>query len=272
MTNSHDGPRASINTETNPEGIRTRPRLLSRKPLGGLILGAATIFLVFSGVAAAQSDNGSSKNGPKKLEDAVLGEMSQRAGDDSSGSGQRSAASTRTLDSTGTQVNVMRKGKSQSGEWAFGSSVIEAPKKKGYHPEGWLFVAKNDGGNWEVELEGKPEFSQLAGKAPTSVVGNGEKKVLASGTGSAGQETETSTTRSTSAASTPTRTGLMLPWAGGTKWNFTSGPHGWSGYDRPYAALDFVGRGGDQKVRAAGGGKVYRMCGSGKGWVRVYHS
>ncbi|MGI8649817.1 MAG: M23 family metallopeptidase, partial [Rubrobacter sp.] len=34
----------------------------------------------------------------------------------------------------------------------------------------------------------------------------------------------------------------------------------------------FVGRGGDQKVRAAGGGKVYRMCGSGKGWVRVYHS
>lgn len=247
---------------------RTHERSFGGRSISGLTLGAVAVLFAFSGVASAQSDS----SGTASLEDAVVGEMSEQSGRDLTPSTTSRSAASGSSTTPATQVNVMRDAEGQDADWAFGSSVIEAPKKEGYYPQGWLFVARNDGDGWEVGLEGDAGFSELADEAPTKVVSEGEKETFAKNTGASGQRTTTQT-RSTSAASTPTRTGLMLPWKSGTSWSFTGGPHGWaSGYDRPYTAMDLTGRGADQRVRAAGGGKVYRMCNSGQGWVRVYHA
>lgn len=273
MSKSHGERRSSTDVEYPHEGRGVRTRILPRRFAGVLLLGGTAAFFMLSGVAAAQTGSVTSGVGDQDLDSAVLGELAQRSEGVSSVSGQRSTASNDTLGGAGTQVNVMREGETRGGEeWAFGSSVIEAPKKEGYYPQGWLFVAKNDGGGWETELEGTPEFAELAEDAPEDVLGEGEKDTFSAQSTAASQE-PSPTSRTTSAKSTPTKTGLMLPWKGGTSWNLTGGPHGWStGYDRPYSSLDFAGRNGDQQVRASGGGKVYRMCSSGRGWVRVYHA
>lgn len=154
-----------------------------------------------------------------------------------------------------TQANVKRI--SDDGRWAFGTAVIEAPKKEGAHPEGSLFVARKAGGDWNVGLEGSSEFSELAGEAPEAVVGEDEKESF----------TATSSTRSTQAVNMR----LQLPWKKGLLWTMTGGPHGWAtGYDRPYSSLDFNGTGG--KVVAARAGRAYTMCSSNRGWIRVVHA
>lgn len=210
------------------------------------LLGLAMAALLPLSVSA-QAQSG----GEGSLESAVVEAM----GVESNTSGDRSLAE---VEEEGlTQVNVMREG----GGWAFGAAVIEAPKKKGYYPKGWLFVAEDGGQGWDVALEGTPEFSDSAAEAPDEVVDDEEKQTFASGD------------RSLSAAQASTRTGLSLPWSKGTSWRMSGGPHGWNtGYDRPYAALDLTGRNAkDQRVRAAAGGKVYTMCGNNRGWIRVYH-
>ncbi len=210
--------------------------------LAGLATAAALLPLSVS----AQAQSG----GEGSLEGAVVEAM----GVEAPTSGDRSFAE---VEEEGlTQVNVMR----ESGGWAFGSAVIEAPEKEGYYPKGWLFVAEDGGQGWDVALEGTPEFSESTSEAPEEVVDDEEKQTFASGD-------------RTLEAKASKRTGLSLPWRKGTSWRFTGGPHGWNtGYDRPYAALDLTGRSAkDQRVRAAGGGKVYTMCGSNRGWIRVYH-
>jgi LasA protease len=151
------------------------------------------------------------------------------------------------------QVNVHR---SEHG-WAFGTAVIPAPNKRGTYPQGWLFVAEQTPGGWEVGLEGSPEFSALAEEAPEAVVDAEEKDLFAT---SSGEFT-------TQAAGSRFR----LPWRLDRGWTMSGGPHGWSsGYDRPYSALDFAG--GDEKVRSVRQGKAYLMCDTRRGWIRVVHS
>lgn len=153
-----------------------------------------------------------------------------------------------------TQTNVRRR--SEDGSWAFGTAVIEAPRKKGAYPEGWLFIAKKIGDRWEIGLEGTQTFTELAEEAPQTVVYQGEKETF---TASGGYVT-----------SMGISTRLQLPWKRGVRWKMTGGPHGWStGYDRPYSALDLNGR--SRKVRAARGGRVYTMCSNNKGWLRIVH-
>ncbi len=233
-----------------------------------LLIGGALTLFAFSG-AAAQPGSG----GVQDLNEAVTEEMSQKSGKDLPVPGQRSAASSGV---PGTQVNVMRQAESGGEGWAFGTAVIEAPKKRGHYPQGWLFVGRETDEGWDLEFEGTPEFAELADEAPTKVVSEKEQstfKAQRSGTGSAGDATGTGSSEPTrQTASTGTRTGLMLPWAKGKAWYFTGGPHGWgTGYDRPYSSLDLVGRGADQNVRSVAPGNVYNMCGSGRGWIRVYH-
>jgi LasA protease len=218
----------------------SRKNLIRFVALMGL---AAAALLPLS--VSAKAHPGSSGEG---LEAAVVEEMGVE-------SSARSFAEVK--DEGRTQVNVMR----ESGGWAFGTAVIEAPKKRGHYPKGWLFVAEDASEGWNVALEGSPEFSELAADAPANVVNAGEKGTFATGE------------RSFSATATSARTGLRLPWRKGGSWKFTGGPHGWAtGYDRPYAALDFAGTTPrDQRVRAAAGGRVYNMCGSKRGWIRVYH-
>ncbi|HET7478058.1 MAG TPA: peptidoglycan DD-metalloendopeptidase family protein [Rubrobacteraceae bacterium] len=192
--------------------------------------------LAASGAAAATSDG---------LEAAVTNAMLQE------GDSARGLSVSEKQERT--QTNVERT--SEDNKWAFGTAVIEAPKKEGYYPEGWLFVAQKSGGTWKVGLEGTPEFSTLAEDAPDSVVDDGEKEMFSR---SGGLELQS------------TSTGLQLPWKRGVRWKMSGGPHGWStGYDRPYSALDLTG--GSGKVRAAGRGRVYTMCSTNRGWIRVYH-
>lgn len=147
-------------------------------------------------------------------------------------------------------------------DYAFGSVVLLPPEKKDY-PQGWLFVGKEVEGEWKVALEGTKDFASLSGEAPDSVVGEEEKDLFSESVVDEGATREASAVR----------TGLRLPWKVGAVWNLTGGPHGWStGYDRPYSALDLTGRAGEgQKVRAAGKGRVYRMCPSNRGFLRVVH-
>ncbi len=154
-----------------------------------------------------------------------------------------------------TQTNVQRT--SEDGNWAFGTAIVEAPKKEGAYPQGWLFVAEKTSGAWRVGLQGSDAFSDLTQDAPAQVMEESEKELL---TGSAAE----------SRGFQATSTRLRLPWKRGLAWKMSGGPHGWAtGYDRPYSALDLNGRGG--KVRSAGAGRVYKMCGSADGWLRVYH-
>lgn len=217
-------------------------RLLALVVLGTL----GALSLAASGVAAEPA-------GHRGLEAAVEDEMLQE------GDSARSLSAIEKQERT--QTNVERTSKDQ--RWAFGTAVIEAPKKKGYYPEGWLFVAEKSGNGWKVGLEGSSEFDSLAREAPRTVVDEEEKDLFAE------QSAATTAARSTEFQSA-SRWFLRLPWTKGTGWKMSGGPHGWAtGYDRPYSALDFTG--GNHKVRAAAGGRVYRMCSSNRGWLRVVH-
>lgn len=233
MTNSTD-----VNRISGWDGRRSprAARLLAKVGLGML----AGLVLAASGAAAQSSER-------PDLEQAVVDEMlGQREG--------QTFGYTVQEEKDQAQVNVERVSKDEN--WAFGTSVIVAPKKKGAYPEGWLFVAEKTGEGWNVVLEGEEGFAELAEKAPTAVVEEEEKEMFA-------------------AASDPefqavTRTKLRLPWRRGARWPMNGGPHGWAtGYDRPYSALDLGKSGG--KVRAARGGRVYTMCANERGWIRVYH-
>lgn len=164
-----------------------------------------------------------------------------------------------------TQTNVTRV--SGDGRWAFGTAVIEAPRKEGAYPDARLFVAEKTNNTWTVALEGSSGFPELAEQSPTSVVDKGEKSLFAESDGSPEEASSSSYSASSYSA---VNTGLRLPWKRGNKWTMTGGPHGWStGYDRPYSSLDLAG--GDGKVRSVRGGRVYTMCGNEKGYIRVYH-
>ncbi|MBC6467332.1 peptidoglycan DD-metalloendopeptidase family protein [Actinomadura alba] len=157
-----------------------------------------------------------------------------------------------------TQVNVMRK--SAKG-WAFGSAVLVAPKKEGAAPEGWLFLAHRKAGSWQITFEGESAFRQLSTRAP--IVAGQEKKLFAD------MGTPKKSDVTPMYAGGDYRTGMRLPFAVGQSWYMTGGPHGWSGSDTPYSAIDLSG--GDGRVLAARGGTAYTMCGNGRGWIRVIH-
>ena len=163
------------------------------------------------------------------------------------------------------QRKVWSKVDRSEGSYVFGSTVLLPADKEDY-PEGWLFVGKQTGGEWKVQLEGTQEFAALTDEAPKALIDNDEKELFS-------EEAGTTTDDTYREAAARYRTGLRLPWARGTSWKLTGGPHGWStGYDRPYSSLDLTGRSGSkQKVRSAGRGKVYRMCPSNRGWLRVVH-
>lgn len=246
MSNDYEGGNRSEIREASIGSMpgETRKDLIRILTLLGLAIAA---LLPLSVSANAQSDPG----GKESLEQVIIKEMGVE-----SNTSERSFASVK--EDGRTQVNVSRTDNEEN--WAFGTAVIEAPKKRGHYPKGWLFVAESAEEGWDVALEGTSEFSSLAAEAPEEVVSAEEKETFGS-------------SRSLSAARTGTKTRLRLPWRKGASWYFTGGPHGWNtGYDRPYSALDLTGRSSrDQRVRAAGEGRVYTMCGNDRGWIRVYH-
>lgn len=239
-------------------GHRPEAREASIRPASGGSRKNVKRLLALLGLAFAAllplSVSANAQSGGEGMEQAVVEEMGVE-----SDTTERSFASVK--EEGRTQVNVMRTDEN----WAFGSAIIEAPKKRGHYPKGWLFVAEDSGEGWDVALEGSEGFADLASEAPEEVVNEGEKQTFA-----ANSRNTQSTGQSAQAGY---RTGLRLPWAKGTRWNFTGGPHGWNtGYDRPYAALDFTGIGNAQRVRASGKGRAYMMCSSDRGWIRILHA
>ncbi|MFC8298657.1 peptidase M23 [Micromonospora orduensis] len=155
----------------------------------------------------------------------------------------------RTADVADTRVTVTRK---DGRAWAFGTAVLVAPQGEDFHPSGWLFVARQQRGGWQVAFEGEATFAELAASAPASVV--------------AEQERQTFTAPKTMAANGDFRTGMRLPFTVGQSWILRGGPHGWSGSPRPFSSIDLYG--GDERVLAVRAGTAYTMC---KGWIRVVH-
>jgi LasA protease len=204
----------------------------------------------------AASESGAQSAGGETLEEAVIAEMH--------GGGETGTFGTMAVGRASggpDQVNVRR----TDGGWAFGTAVVPAPAKKGAYPQGWLFVAEQNGSGWDVGLEGSPEFSQLAQTAPEAVVDGEEKDLFAQ------QSTESSETQGGEFTTMAGGSRFRLPWRLDRGWTMSGGPHGWStGYDRPYSALDF--NGGDEKVRSVRQGKAYLMCDTRRGWIRVVHS
>ena len=155
----------------------------------------------------------------------------------------------RTADVADTRVNVTRK---DGRAWAFGTAVLVAPQGEDLHPSGWLFVARQQRGGWQVAFEGEATFAELTAAAPASVV--------------AEQERDTFTAPKAMSANGDFRTGMRLPFTVGQSWILRGGPHGWSGSPRPFSSIDLYG--GDERVLAVRAGTAYTMC---KGWIRVVH-
>lgn len=132
--------------------------------------------------------------------------------------------------------------------WVFGGSVIRVPDTAIGSPVTALFLARWTGRTWTVALEGTSAFAAAARTAP---VLDGEERSLFT------------------AATLGTPTGLALPWKQGQGWAHW-GVHGNSGTSRPYNSIDFYG--GDGRVLASRGGRMYRFCTSGR-WpfIKVVH-
>lgn len=156
----------------------------------------------------------------------------------------------RTAGTKDARVSVTRRA---GQDWATGTAVIVAPHRADAYPQGWVFVAHEQAGGWQVAFDGEPGFADLAGAAPPDVVSGSEKQVFdAPSAQYVGQDY---------------RTGMRLPYGLGQSWRLRGGPHGWNGDDQPRSSVDLAG--GDERVLAARDGIAYTMC---KGWIRVFHS
>ena len=142
----------------------------------------------------------------------------------------------------GERLVVEPKRLSRDGRWAFGAGVDDL-LAAGAEPVGALFLAHREGGRWRVAVEGGGGFAALARVAPRTVVHPDERGLFA-------------------ARATESSTGLALPWAPGRAWGGGQ-VHGDAGASRPFNAIDFYG--GDGKVRASAGGRLYRAC-TGSAW------
>ncbi|WP_433659332.1 peptidoglycan DD-metalloendopeptidase family protein [Nocardia sp. CA-128927] len=140
------------------------------------------------------------------------------------------------------------------GEWVFGAATVPEDSESEETPKSTLYVAKlDDEGEWDVALEGTPEFGHMVSNAPESVVSGGEKAALTAPQPRSGN------------------TGLSLPWKQGQSWYMGGGPHGISGESRPYNSIDF--NGGDGRVMAPAAGRVYKTCvRNGSAEVKIVHN
>lgn len=136
------------------------------------------------------------------------------------------------------------------GEAAFGVAIVTAAMNSEDSPYAWLFTAENEGG-WTVGLEGTSEFSETI--VGSELMDTEDREAIAASIDS-------------EQVSPSQETGLGLPFEVGTSMIMTTGPHGWSGYDRPYSSVDFAG--GNGTAHAARGGYAISLC---NGWTRVLH-
>ncbi len=166
---------------------------------------------------------------------------------------------------TEPRVDVTRR----SGDWAFGTAVLATEPGSEQMPQGWLFLAEREDGEWTVAFQGEERFAAASRRAP--LVREKEKPLFAEQDGkqpdTLGREPARGDDQPAAyAAGGDYRTGMALPKSRGGGTYMSGGPHGWSGAAAPWSSLDLTG--GDQVVRAARQGTAYTMC---QGWIRVVH-
>lgn len=159
-----------------------------------------------------------------------------------------------------TQVTVQRRAHG----WAFGAAVRPTPHGADTYPDGWLWVAHDDGG-WHVAVEGTVAFAALGARA--EVLDATEQATLGAMDPARPAGPRLPAPRTPESHGTDYRTGMRLPFAVGQSWRLTGGPHPMNG--GLWSSLDFAG--GDGRVLAARDGVAYTMCESGTGWLRVVH-
>ncbi|MEV4008557.1 hypothetical protein [Actinomadura sp. NPDC049753] len=141
--------------------------------------------------------------------------------------------------------------------WVFGTSAIPVPEASAAGPELAFYAAHWTGRQWQVGLSGATAFASLLGAAPADLMSPSESRVLRRyGALSAAQA-------ATLVNGTRAGDRLMLPWKTGQAWSMTTSDDAASA--RPLASLAFSG--GDGRVLAAGGGRLYRFCSSQAGAV-----
>ena len=116
-----------------------------------ILLGATMISTAPSGAHAAPANDVTTAVQHKLLEEAAV------AADQAF----------RTAGLADTRVNVTRR---DGRAWAFGTAVLVAPQEEGLYPSGWIFVARQQRGDWQVAFEGEATFAELTAAAPASVV------------------------------------------------------------------------------------------------------
>lgn len=170
----------------------------------------------------------------------------------------------------GTFINVIAV--DRQNQWAYGTIALLTPKNQDAQngseelPEGFIWLARRSGANWEVAFEYTPTFLDWAAIAPSEVLDSNARNLFLSAR--VQPQTASHDNMTIQAAGDPGGN-LALPWWPGQAWNFRGGPHGWGGSARPWSSLDFSG--GDGRVLAARSGQAYRMCGN-TTWIRVVHA
>ncbi|MFB9195747.1 hypothetical protein ACFFWA_22455 [Actinomadura verrucosospora] len=141
--------------------------------------------------------------------------------------------------------------------WVFGTSAIPVPEASAAGPELAFYAAHWTGRQWQVGLSGATAFASLLGAAPADLMSPAESRLLRRyGALSAAQA-------ATLVNGTRAGDRLMLPWKTGQAWSMTTSDDAVAA--RPLASLAFSG--GDGRVLAAGGGRLYRFCSSQAGAV-----
>ncbi|GGP91113.1 murein DD-endopeptidase MepM/ murein hydrolase activator NlpD [Actinomadura coerulea] len=221
------GPVGSQRAISPPEpgtGTPARPQQPQRRPVAGG--GAAT--------APAGPDLGVLATQVRKLTLAQRGAAAKQA---------YGAALTRQPFVGATRQSADR-------TWVFGTSAIPVPEASAAGPELAFYAAHWTGRQWQVGLSGATAFAGLLGAAPADLMSPAESRLLRRyGALSAAQAT-------TLVNGTRAGDRLMLPWKTGRAWSMTTSDDVAS--SRPLASLAFSG--GDGRVLAAGGGRLYRFC------------
>ncbi|MFE5792211.1 M23 family metallopeptidase [Streptomyces sp. NPDC056503] len=152
-----------------------------------------------------------------------------------------------------------------SGDWARGVAYVEASRQRHGAPEGWLYIAHREDGQWVSGLEGDREFADHVARSP--LVGTAERRTM-----TAYAERGTAPEAQASPAGAVANTnGLLLPWMPDYYMSLTGGPHAHDGATGYWSALDFAGGNASGLVRSSREGTATSMCGAGGGWTRVIH-
>ncbi|CAM5392198.1 MULTISPECIES: M23 family metallopeptidase [Streptomyces] len=152
-----------------------------------------------------------------------------------------------------------------AGDWARGVAYVEAPRDHHGEPEGWLFLAHREDGEWVPGLEGDQAFADHVAESP--LVGKAEREMM-----TAYAEHEADPAAQPGPIGTQANVnGLLLPWMPDYYMTLTGGPHAHDSATGYWSALDFAGGNASGIVRSSREGTATSMCGSGGGWTRVIH-